>query len=152
MPREHKGPYSLSMAGPGVLTPFQRQFFLLCFQGVPRSVFLVILVRFGEPFRRLSGDFLSLFGGLCFFAGWHSLCSENPYFEVWAIPGCHLFDHSFQVLISGGVFTRFCAIFCDFGGHLGSLWAPLGTLFRVNGAPGSRMGSKVGSRAAQKSL
>ncbi len=36
---------------------------------------------------------------------------------------------TFPGLDSGCVFNGFYVVFCDFGSHLGSLWAPLGTSF-----------------------
>ena len=51
----------------------------------------------------------------------------------------------FQAWISGCVFIRFHATFCDFGAHLGSLWLPFGLPFFVDLASSFRVGAKVAS-------
>ena len=47
---------------------------------------------------------------------------------------------------------RFYVVLCDFGSPLELLWAPLGTPFRANRAPGWRMGSKVVPGPPKRSL
>ena len=42
--------------------------------------------------------------------------------------------------------------FYDLGEHWGSLWSPLDAPFKVNRAPGSRMGSKVAPGSPKRSL
>ena len=88
--------------------------------------------------------FVDLSRRLWGFAGLHSLWSENLYFQVWAVPGRHSFDHfsrcSFQgvflrmsfrdFVIWGPILTLSWAPYVP---YMGSLWAPWAPYFEQIG-------------------
>ena len=62
------------------------------------------------------------------------------------------YSSTFPGVDSGCVFNCFYAVLCDFGTHLGSLWAPFGPPFLGELAISFGIGTKVASRVPKESL
>ena len=84
---------SRSLAKTGLFFMSFHYLFVPSFLGRPSECFLRPWSSMWVPFGSLSGDFLSLFGGLWGFAGCHSLSSENLYFQLLEDSGRHFFVH-----------------------------------------------------------
>ena len=86
------------------------------------------LASIWEPFERLFVTF-SWFLRFC----WTALpLQRKPMFYRFGRSRAGTRPPLLQVWISGSVFVRFYAVFCDFGSPLQLLWAPSGTLLGVN--------------------